>query len=81
MFWKFKGRRRRAFYFIAEFFSEQGVSEADIDSDSGYCSFKYSNNQFVVGVLRNFDFSIMSVCNIVLIYQLFMLIFVFFVEV
>uniref|UniRef100_A0A8C0J4N2 SECIS binding protein 2 like n=1 Tax=Chelonoidis abingdonii TaxID=106734 RepID=A0A8C0J4N2_CHEAB len=45
MLWKSKGRRRRASHPAAESSSEQGASEADIDSDSGYCSPKHSNNQ------------------------------------
>ncbi|KAM6425841.1 selenocysteine insertion sequence-binding protein 2-like isoform 2-T2 [Liasis olivaceus] len=40
--WKLRGRRRRASH-PAESSSEQGASEADIDSDSGYCSPKHSN--------------------------------------
>ncbi|XP_025019913.1 selenocysteine insertion sequence-binding protein 2-like isoform X2 [Python bivittatus] len=40
--WKPRGRRRRASH-PAESSSEQGASEADIDSDSGYCSPKHSN--------------------------------------
>ncbi|XP_053129013.1 selenocysteine insertion sequence-binding protein 2-like isoform X2 [Hemicordylus capensis] len=40
--WKPKGRRRRTSH-PAESSSEQGASEADIDSDSGYCSPKHSN--------------------------------------
>ncbi|XP_038606062.1 selenocysteine insertion sequence-binding protein 2-like isoform X4 [Tachyglossus aculeatus] len=43
--WKSKGRRRRASHAAAESSSEQGASEADIDSDSGYCSPKHGNNQ------------------------------------
>ncbi|XP_066491356.1 selenocysteine insertion sequence-binding protein 2-like [Tiliqua scincoides] len=42
MHWKPKGRRRRTSH-PAESSSEQGASEADIDSDSGYCSPKHSN--------------------------------------
>ncbi|KAF4017474.1 hypothetical protein G4228_009037 [Cervus hanglu yarkandensis] len=56
MLWKAKGRRRRASHPTAESSSEQGASEADIDSDSGYCSPKHSNNQQpAVGGLRNPD--------------------------
>ncbi|XP_070618875.1 selenocysteine insertion sequence-binding protein 2-like [Erythrolamprus reginae] len=40
--WKPRGRRRRTSH-PAESSSEQGASEADIDSDSGYCSPKHSN--------------------------------------
>lgn len=50
--WKSKGRRRRASHPAAESSSEQGASEADIDSDSGYCSPKH-NNQPAAGALRN----------------------------
>ncbi|XP_041442722.1 selenocysteine insertion sequence-binding protein 2-like isoform X2 [Xenopus laevis] len=39
--WKSKGRRRRLSHPAAESSSEQGASEADIDSDSGYCSPKH----------------------------------------
>ncbi|XP_061451165.1 selenocysteine insertion sequence-binding protein 2-like isoform X2 [Rhineura floridana] len=42
MHWKQKSRRRRTSH-PAESSSEQGASEADIDSDSGYCSPKHSN--------------------------------------
>ncbi|XP_060138722.1 selenocysteine insertion sequence-binding protein 2-like isoform X4 [Zootoca vivipara] len=42
MHWKPKSRRRRTSH-PAESSSEQGASEADIDSDSGYCSPKHSN--------------------------------------
>ncbi|XP_062484944.1 selenocysteine insertion sequence-binding protein 2-like isoform X1 [Pezoporus occidentalis] len=45
MLWKSKGRRRRTSHPAAESSSEQGASEADIDSDSGYCSPKHGNNQ------------------------------------
>lgn len=38
--WKTKVRRRRSSH-AAESSSEQGASEADIDSDSGYCSPKH----------------------------------------
>ncbi|KAK2496124.1 hypothetical protein MC885_000564, partial [Smutsia gigantea] len=51
--WKSKGRRRRASHPAAESSSEQGASEADIDSDSGYCSPKHSNNQPAAGLSRN----------------------------
>uniref|UniRef100_G1TQ29 SECIS binding protein 2 like n=1 Tax=Oryctolagus cuniculus TaxID=9986 RepID=G1TQ29_RABIT len=53
MLWKSKGRRRRASHPTAESSSEQGASEADIDSDSGYCSPKHSNSQPAAGALRN----------------------------
>lgn len=39
--WKTKVRRRRSSHPAAESSSEQGASEADIDSDSGYCSPKH----------------------------------------
>lgn len=58
--WKSKGRRRRASHPTAESSSEQGASEADIDSDSGYCSPKHSNNQPTAGALRNPDSSTMN---------------------
>ncbi|XP_036698073.1 selenocysteine insertion sequence-binding protein 2-like isoform X3 [Balaenoptera musculus] len=67
MVWKAKGRRRRASHPTAESSSEQGASEADIDSDSGYCSPKHSNNQPAAGALRNPDSSTISVCGITLI--------------
>ncbi|XP_013010098.1 selenocysteine insertion sequence-binding protein 2-like isoform X2 [Cavia porcellus] len=54
MLWKTKGRRRRAPHPAAESSSEQGASEADIDSDSGYCSPKH-NNQPGAGALRGLD--------------------------
>ncbi|XP_048075006.1 selenocysteine insertion sequence-binding protein 2-like isoform X4 [Ursus arctos] len=60
MLWKSKGRRRRASHPTAESSSEQGASEADIDSDSGYCSPKHSNNQPAAGALRNPDSSTMN---------------------
>ncbi|XP_008589162.1 PREDICTED: selenocysteine insertion sequence-binding protein 2-like isoform X1 [Galeopterus variegatus] len=60
MLWKSKGRRRRASHPTAESSSEQGASEADIDSDSGYCSPKHSNNQPTVGALRNPDSGTMN---------------------
>ncbi|XP_013365754.1 PREDICTED: selenocysteine insertion sequence-binding protein 2-like [Chinchilla lanigera] len=53
--WKSKGRRRRASHPTAESSSEQGASEADIDSDSGYCSPKHNNSQPAAGALRNPD--------------------------
>lgn len=55
MLWKSKGRRRRASHPAAESSSEQGASEADIDSDSGYCSPKHSNNQAIAMTSRNAD--------------------------
>lgn len=67
MLWKSKGRRRRASHPTAESSSEQGASEADIDSDSGYCSPKHSNNQPAAGALRNPDSSTMNVCNTALV--------------
>ncbi|XP_029430806.1 selenocysteine insertion sequence-binding protein 2-like isoform X2 [Rhinatrema bivittatum] len=48
MTWKSKCRRRRTSHPAAESSSEQGASEADIDSDSGYCSPKHTNNQTAV---------------------------------
>ncbi|XP_053319192.1 selenocysteine insertion sequence-binding protein 2-like [Spea bombifrons] len=39
--WKPKPRRRRSSHAAGESSSEQGASEADIDSDSGYCSPKH----------------------------------------
>ncbi|CAH2274019.1 Hypothetical predicted protein [Pelobates cultripes] len=39
--WKSKPRRRRSSHPAGESSSEQGASEADIDSDSGYCSPKH----------------------------------------
>ncbi|XP_066885320.1 selenocysteine insertion sequence-binding protein 2-like isoform X2 [Kogia breviceps] len=60
MLWKAKGRRRRASHPTAESSSEQGASEADIDSDSGYCSPKHSNSQPAAGALRNPDSSTIS---------------------
>ncbi|XP_055393995.1 selenocysteine insertion sequence-binding protein 2-like isoform X2 [Bubalus kerabau] len=54
--WKAKGRRRRASHPTAESSSEQGASEADIDSDSGYCSPKHSaSQQPAAGAPRNPD--------------------------
>ncbi|XP_042329177.1 selenocysteine insertion sequence-binding protein 2-like isoform X2 [Sceloporus undulatus] len=47
MHWKPKSRQRRSSH-PAESSSEQGASEADIDSDSGYCSPKHSNQAAVV---------------------------------
>lgn len=64
MLWKSKGRRRRTSHPAAESSSEQGASEADIDSDSGYCSPKHSNNQPAGVGLRNPDGSTMNVCDI-----------------
>lgn len=60
MLWKSKGRRRRTSHPAAESSSEQGASEADIDSDSGYCSPKHSNNQPAGVGLRNPDGSTMN---------------------
>lgn len=53
MLWKSKGRRRRSSHPAAESSSEQGASEPDIDSDSGYCSPKHGNNQVGASSLRN----------------------------
>ncbi|XP_028926313.1 selenocysteine insertion sequence-binding protein 2-like isoform X4 [Ornithorhynchus anatinus] len=53
--WKSKGRRRRASHPAAESSSEQGASEADIDSDSGYCSPKHGNNQAAGPAARSAD--------------------------
>ncbi|XP_032963970.1 LOW QUALITY PROTEIN: selenocysteine insertion sequence-binding protein 2-like [Rhinolophus ferrumequinum] len=55
MLWKSKGRRRRTSHPTAESSSEQGASEADIDSDSGYCGPKHGTNQPPAGALRNPD--------------------------
>ncbi|XP_012865611.1 PREDICTED: selenocysteine insertion sequence-binding protein 2-like isoform X2 [Dipodomys ordii] len=60
MLWKSKGRRRRASHPTAESSSEQGASEADIDSDSGYCSPKHNNNQPAAGALRHPDAGTMN---------------------
>ncbi|XP_043933525.1 selenocysteine insertion sequence-binding protein 2-like [Protopterus annectens] len=51
--WKPKTRRRRALQPTAESSSEQGTSEADIDSDSGYCSPKHGHNQAIAMNVRN----------------------------
>ncbi|KAJ8343580.1 hypothetical protein SKAU_G00309090 [Synaphobranchus kaupii] len=40
--WKSRARRRRALQQAMELSSEHGASEADIDSDSGYCSPKHN---------------------------------------
>ncbi len=61
MLWKSKGRRRRASHPAAESSSEQGASEADIDSDSGYCSPKHGNNQAAAVTSRNADSCAMNV--------------------
>lgn len=62
MLWKSKGRRRRASHPAAESSSEQGASEADIDSDSGYCSPKHSNNQAAAAMTsKNTDSGAMNV--------------------
>uniref|UniRef100_A0A8C3NX28 SECIS binding protein 2 like n=1 Tax=Cyanoderma ruficeps TaxID=181631 RepID=A0A8C3NX28_9PASS len=58
--WKSKGRRRRTSH-PAESSSEQGASEADIDSDSGYCSPKHGNNQAAAMASRNTDSCAMNV--------------------
>ncbi|KAM3876749.1 selenocysteine insertion sequence-binding protein 2-like [Diretmus argenteus] len=42
LLWKNRTKRRRASH-PAENYNEQGASEADIDSDSGYCSPKHNN--------------------------------------
>lgn len=63
MLWKSKGRRRRASHPAAESSSEQGASEADIDSDSGYCSPKHGNNQAAAMTSRNTDSCAMNVCK------------------
>ncbi|XP_048187836.1 selenocysteine insertion sequence-binding protein 2-like isoform X2 [Perognathus longimembris pacificus] len=60
MLWKSKGRRRRASHPTAESSSEQGASEADIDSDSGYCSPKHNNNQPAAGASRHPDAGTMN---------------------
>ncbi|XP_068882452.1 selenocysteine insertion sequence-binding protein 2-like isoform X3 [Aphelocoma coerulescens] len=61
MLWKSKGRRRRTSHPAAESSSEQGASEADIDSDSGYCSPKHGNNQAAAMASRNTDSCAMNV--------------------
>ncbi|XP_052663445.1 selenocysteine insertion sequence-binding protein 2-like isoform X1 [Harpia harpyja] len=61
MLWKSKGRRRRTSHPAAESSSEQGASEADIDSDSGYCSPKHGNNQAAAATSRNPDSCAMNV--------------------
>ncbi|XP_034727006.1 selenocysteine insertion sequence-binding protein 2-like isoform X2 [Etheostoma cragini] len=48
LLWKNRTKRRRASH-PAEGFNEQGASEADIDSDSGYCSPKHNQ---AVGVAQ-----------------------------
>uniref|UniRef100_A0A4W3KAC8 SECIS binding protein 2 like n=1 Tax=Callorhinchus milii TaxID=7868 RepID=A0A4W3KAC8_CALMI len=53
LLWKSKIRRRRASHPAAESSSEQGASEADIDSDSGYCSPKHSHSQAVLATTRS----------------------------
>ncbi|XP_072888964.1 selenocysteine insertion sequence-binding protein 2-like isoform X4 [Hemitrygon akajei] len=53
LLWKSKVRRRRASHPAAESSSEQGASEADIDSDSGYCSPKHSHSQTTTATTRN----------------------------
>uniref|UniRef100_A0A8B9FYW3 SECIS binding protein 2 like n=2 Tax=Amazona TaxID=12929 RepID=A0A8B9FYW3_9PSIT len=64
MLWKSKGRRRRTSHPAAESSSEQGASEADIDSDSGYCSPKHGNNQAAAMTSRNTDSCAMNVSGI-----------------
>lgn len=41
LLWKNRTKRRRASH-PGEIYNEQGASEADIDSDSGYCSPKHN---------------------------------------
>ncbi|XP_078097519.1 selenocysteine insertion sequence-binding protein 2-like isoform X3 [Mustelus asterias] len=53
LLWKSKVRRRRASHPAAESSSEQGASEADIDSDSGYCSPKHSHSQAASATTRS----------------------------
>ncbi|XP_048418753.1 selenocysteine insertion sequence-binding protein 2-like isoform X3 [Stegostoma tigrinum] len=53
LLWKSKVRRRRASHPAAESSSEQGASEADIDSDSGYCSPKHSHSQTTSAATRS----------------------------
>ena len=48
LLWKNRTKRRRASH-PAEGYNEQGASEADIDSDSGYCSPKHNQ---VAGVTQ-----------------------------
>ncbi|XP_069767376.1 selenocysteine insertion sequence-binding protein 2-like isoform X2 [Narcine bancroftii] len=55
LLWKSKVRRRRASQPAAESSSEQGASEADIDSDSGYCSPKHSHT--ITATTRNTECS------------------------
>ncbi|XP_062921773.1 selenocysteine insertion sequence-binding protein 2-like isoform X5 [Mobula hypostoma] len=55
LLWKSKVRRRRASHPAAESSSEQGASEADIDSDSGYCSPKHSHSQTTTAITRNIE--------------------------
>ncbi|XP_051896394.1 selenocysteine insertion sequence-binding protein 2-like isoform X2 [Pristis pectinata] len=57
LLWKSKVRRRRASHPAAESSSEQGASEADIDSDSGYCSPKHSHSQTTTATTRNTECS------------------------
>lgn len=49
LLWKNRTKRRRASH-SGEIYNEQGASEADIDSDSGYCSPKH--NQATGGTQR-----------------------------
>lgn len=44
LLWKSRTKRRRASN-SGEIYSEQGAAEADIDSDSGYCSPKHNQAQ------------------------------------
>lgn len=48
LLWKNRTKRRRASH-PGEIYNEQGASEADIDSDSGYCSPKHNQ---VAGVTQ-----------------------------
>uniref|UniRef100_UPI00398F1935 selenocysteine insertion sequence-binding protein 2-like isoform X2 n=1 Tax=Pristiophorus japonicus TaxID=55135 RepID=UPI00398F1935 len=57
LLWKSKVKRRRASHPAAESSSEQGASEADIDSDSGYCSPKHSHSQTTPATTRSTESS------------------------
>lgn len=70
MLWKSKVRRRRASHPAAESSSEQGASEADIDSDSGYCSPKHSHSQTTATAAQSTECSNVKVCKFTLQYKL-----------
>ncbi|MEE6503122.1 hypothetical protein FKM82_004745 [Ascaphus truei] len=61
--WKSKVRRRRSSHPAAESSSEQGASEADIDSDSGYCSPKHGHNQAAAMCSRHTDCNAVNVAD------------------